>query len=178
VMDSSGKELKQRMIDESLREHFEMANNREFQDLSKYPQKPSLTIHSYDFSSHIKELVDKFTPMLGSKKFFVCGKRKSNACRRKQLSKRRSQFTGVTRNSINYQTLVVIDGKKTYVGSFPEEKHAAITFDFYSMLLRERKATTNFSYTADEINAMMGHFLQNDGVFDPSAFSYKFVQLD
>lgn len=94
-------------------------------------------------------------------------------CASKGRSKRRCKYTGVTKNSSNYQTLIVIDGKKTYVGSYTMEILAAYTFDFYSLLLHSVRAKTNFSYTADEVMEMLANFKAHDNKFDPYDYFYR-----
>ena len=129
--------------------------------------KGAKCIETYDFDIQIEKLLKLLSPQFGSMTYFSIGKKKSQACKSKIVSKRRSVYTGVTKNSSNYQTLIVINGKKTYVGSFTKEILAAITFDFYSLLLHLEKATTNFSYTADEIMVMIENFKSHGNKFDP-----------
>lgn len=139
-------------------------------DSRRVHQKDTRSIHTYDFSKNIAKLMDLLMPKLGTGRPFVSCKRKAQAWKAKNVSKRRSRFTGVTRNSINYQTLIVIKGKKTYVASYPSELYAAVTFDFYSLILHGARATTNFTYTADDVKQMIDSFINNDNVFDPSGF--------
>ena len=49
------------------------------------------------------------------------------------------------------------------------EEYAAVTFDFYSLLLHGTKATTNFSYTPDDVMKMLEVYKYNDK-FDPERF--------
>ena len=133
--------------------------------------KDQRSIHSHDFSDKVCKLYSKLSTLLHSSKPFVTKKKKSQACKRKGLSKRRSQFTGVTRNSANYQTLIVIEGKKTYVDSFADELLAAVTFDFYSLLLHGDRATTNFTYSAEEVREMLDSFMAAGQKFNPRAFA-------
>ncbi|CAI2385932.1 unnamed protein product [Moneuplotes crassus] len=138
-------------------------------------QKQVKTIHTYDFSKHQQKLKAKLYPLLGTGLAFATAKKKANLCKSKKVSKRRSKYTGVTKNSINYQTLIVIGGKKTYVGSFPLELDAAITFDFYSMMLHSDKAPTNFAWKAEDILEMVESFNLNRGVFEPARFHSKLI---
>lgn len=136
-------------------------------------QRQVKTIHTFDFTKDQDKLKSKLYPLLGTGAPFVRAKKKASVWKGKKVSKRRSRFTGVTKNSINYQTLIVVGGKKTYVGSYPLEVDAAITFDFYSLMLHKEKASTNFSWRAEDIFEMMDSFNWNDGVFDPTKFHYK-----
>jgi hypothetical protein len=130
-------------------------------------QRPVRTIHKFDFPSEAEKLRMRLYPMIGMNKTFVKAKKKSNPCTRKVISKRRTRFTGVTKNSSNYQTLIVLRGKKIYVGSYPSEIDAAITFDLYSLVMHGERATTNFNWKADQIVEMLNLFIENDGVFEP-----------
>ena len=76
----------------------------------------------------------------------------------------------MTKNSSNYQTLIVVNGRKIYVGSYPMEEYAAVTYDFYSLLLHGPKATTNFSYTPDDVMKMLEVYEYNDHKFEPERF--------
>ena len=133
------------------------------------------TINTFDFSKNGERLKAKLEPLSGTGEYFIFGKKKAQACKAKKISKRRSRFTGVTRNSINYQTLIVVKGKKTYVGSFPLEIHAAITFDFYSILLHGEKASTNFSWRCEDVVQMIDSFNGHEGHFKPEEFEYKIM---
>ena len=85
-------------------------------------------------------------------------KRKSNNAQLKGVSARRSKFIGVSKNGLSFQVLIAIDKKKTYLGSFDIEQEAALTFDFYSILLHSIEANTNYSYTAFSINEMIKNY--------------------
>uniref|UniRef100_A0A7S3J000 Uncharacterized protein n=1 Tax=Euplotes harpa TaxID=151035 RepID=A0A7S3J000_9SPIT len=132
--------------------------------------KGAKCIEVQDFEENIETLLSLLSSQLGSVTYFSVAKKKSQACKRKIVSKRRSQYTGVTKNSSNYQALIVINGKKTYVGSYTQEILAAITFDFYSMLLHNKKAMTNFSYTADDVLKMVENFRAHGNKFNPYDF--------
>jgi hypothetical protein len=129
--------------------------------------KPVRTIHKYDFTTEAEKLRMRLYPMVGTARPYVKARKKSKACTRKIISKRRSKFTGVTKNSANYQTLIVLKGKKIYVGSYPLEINAAITFDLYSLIMHGDKATPNFDWTVDQIIEMLNNFIDNKGVFEP-----------
>lgn len=140
------------------------------ENIESVPVKQARTIHAFNFSDKLYKLNCKLSTHFGSNMPFIEGKKKSQACKTKGISKRRTRFTGVTRNSVNYQTLIVVNGKKVYVDSFSDELLAAITFDFYSILLRGEKATTNFTYSAEKVKEMLDHFIANDQKFMPQAF--------
>lgn len=98
---------------------------------------------------------------------FVTAKEKTNACSRNSISRRRCRNIGVTRNSINFQALIVINKKKIYLGSYETEDEAAQVYDFYSLLLNAEKAVTNFTYYPEKIERMIYHFVENESVFIP-----------
>ena len=128
------------------------------------------TIDTYDFTTNIQALIKHLEPVLGTSIVFTRATRKSQIWNARTVSKRRSKYTGVTKNSSNYQTLIVVDGKKIYVGSYPMEEYAAVTYDFYSLLLHGPKATTNFSYTPDDVMKMLEVYEYNDHKFEPERF--------
>ena len=140
-------------------------------EVKQNTRKGTKTIHKYDFSKSIQQLYQTLAPMLGNGLPVTRVAKKSQACATKNISKRRSRFTGVTKNSSNYQTLIVVKGKKIYVESYAKEEHAALTFDFYSMLLHGVKAITNFKYTADIIVSILDAYTANGNSFDPHVVS-------
>lgn len=113
--------------------------------------KSGRSIDSYDFSQNIARLYNILSKHQCLSEWIIRPYKKSRASNSKRVSKRRSKYIGVTRNSRNYQALIVINGKKTYIGSYESELEAAKVFDWYSILLHAKKATTNFSYSGDDI---------------------------
>lgn len=49
--------------------------------------------------------------------------------------KQRSRFIGVSKNGNNWQSLIVINNTKVYLGTYKSQEEAAVTFDFYSMVV-------------------------------------------
>ena len=49
------------------------------------------------------------------------------------LSRRRSNFVGVSKSKYHYQTLITHNRTKKYIGTFLKEEEAAITYDFYAL---------------------------------------------
>ena len=142
------------------------------------PEKSSRKIHSLEFiSEYVSKLHKKLDKLEDTSLMFVTGKKKCQPSKNKSVSKRRSRYIGVTHNSANYQALIVVNRKKIYVDTFAEELLAAITFDFYSMLLHGIKATTNFSYSAEEVKEMLRSFDLYGQVFKPHAFAESKRQL-
>ena len=120
-------------------------------------------IEAIDFTSKIDLLSGIIGGIMNNwdssvEKFIIISKRKPNTPRGKKFSKRRSQYIGVSRNGSSYQVLISVNGRKTYLGSFDNEHEAAVTFDFYSILLHSIEAKTNFSYTAFNILEMIQNY--------------------
>lgn len=82
----------------------------------------------------------------------------------------RSKFIGVSRNGKSWQSLISIRKRKTYIGTFDLERHAGLAFDFYSILLCGLSAVTNFSYTREDVLAMLHNYERNGFKFDPTWF--------
>mmetsp|Transcript_8770 Transcript_8770/g.9958 ORF Transcript_8770/g.9958 Transcript_8770/m.9958 type:complete len:169 (-) Transcript_8770:39-545(-) len=66
-------------------------------------------------------------------------------------SVRRSRYIGVFKNGPNWQALIAIDKKKTYIGTYETELEAAMYFDLISILINGLTALTNFSYSKKDI---------------------------
>mmetsp|Transcript_27958 Transcript_27958/g.32053 ORF Transcript_27958/g.32053 Transcript_27958/m.32053 type:complete len:98 (+) Transcript_27958:345-638(+) len=81
---------------------------------------------------------------------------------------RRSNYIGVSKNGDVWQSLIMIDGKKTYIGSYHTEEEAALSYDFYSMILKQFSAKTNFDYTLMQIRRMVDNYFINGNSLVPS----------
>ena len=79
-------------------------------------------------------------------------------------SGRRSRYTGVSKNNMNWQVLINHENVKKYVGTYPTEIEAAKTYDLYSMAFHGSKAKVNFLYSKEEIIAMIDFFLETGKV--------------
>lgn len=88
-------------------------------------------------------------------------------------SKRRSQYIGVLKNGFRWQVLINAGRTKKYIGTFCEEKEAALVHDFYSIGLNGLKAKTNFSYSQDLVVEMIQNYFETDRMFDPNEFSSR-----
>ena len=87
---------------------------------------------------------------------------------RRANSRRRSDYIGVSKNGPNWQSMISIQKKKIYIGTYQNEREAAIAFDFYSILIHHFDAKTNFNYSKSIIMEMLINFKTNGNVFIPS----------
>ena len=83
---------------------------------------------------------------------------------------RSSNYIGVSKNGENWQVLINCGKFKKYIGTFVSEKHAAITYDFYSICLHQSKAKTNFTYDYQLITEMVESYNSKLNSFDASRF--------
>ena len=120
-------------------------------------------LDTIDFQQNIEALLSTIKRVTNEGKVVVHGKRMSTA--RLLLSSRRSHYTGVFKNGDNWQALISIQKRKTYIGTYTNELEAAKVFDFYSILLNGITATTNFDYTKMDIVEMIENYFSNDGKF-------------
>uniref|UniRef100_A0A7S3JBB2 AP2/ERF domain-containing protein n=1 Tax=Euplotes harpa TaxID=151035 RepID=A0A7S3JBB2_9SPIT len=88
-------------------------------------------------------------------------------------SRKRSSFIGVSKNGHNWQALISVNKRKTYIGSYRSERDAAVAFDFYCILLHSFCAKTNFSYSKTEILDMIANYMSNDDEFKPELFAHN-----
>lgn len=74
------------------------------------------------------------------------------------ISNRRSRYIGVFKNGYNWQTLITVKQKKTYIGTFQSEIYAAKMFDLYSVLTGGFSALTNFDYSVRDTYKMLSEY--------------------
>lgn len=74
--------------------------------------------------------------------------------RRSTNSHRRSSFIGVFKNCQKWQSMIAIDGIKTYIGTYSTQLEAAKAFDYHSILLHGMDAITNFDYCKRSIEEL------------------------
>ena len=80
---------------------------------------------------------------------------KSRHSSKSSKSTRRSRYIGVSKNGDVWQSLIMIDKKKTYIGSYLSEDDAARSYDLYALILKHLSARTNFDYTLPQIRDMV-----------------------
>jgi len=78
------------------------------------------------------------------------------------LSKTRSNYIGVTKNASHWQALISVQKRKTYIGTYSNEREAAVAFDFICILLHKLTAKTNFNYTKGDILSMLDNYERNN----------------
>jgi hypothetical protein len=103
------------------------------------------------------------TPDMGD--YIVQRSKKSRNNAKINSSTRRSHFIGVSKNGDVWQALIMIDKKKTYIGTYHSENEAAVAYDFYAIALKHLGAKTNFDYTLSDIKNMVVNYYNNQGVF-------------
>lgn len=80
---------------------------------------------------------------------------------------RRSKFLGVSKNNNRFQTLINVGSRKQYIGTFWDEKEAALVYDFFAIALKKTRAKTNFHHNNTTISKMIQDYYDNGRVFDP-----------
>jgi hypothetical protein len=82
----------------------------------------------------------------------------SKAIRRHILSQKRSQYIGVSKSGPTWQAIVIVEKRKTYIGTYSTEIEAANAYDMYSLILYGLRAVTNFSYNKHDIIRIVEKF--------------------
>ena len=89
-------------------------------------------------------------------------------------SDRRSRFIGVLKNGHRWQVLINVGKMKKYIGTFWDEKEAALVHDFYCIGINGKRAKTNFKYDSSMLLNMITSYYNSEKVFNPSLFA-RFV---
>ena len=101
---------------------------------------------------------------------YITGRVKPRSSKLDEENNRSSTFIGVSKNGDNWQVLINNGKFKKYIGTYSNEKIAAITYDFYAICLKLSKAKTNFSYSSELITEMIQCYNFNTKKFDASSF--------
>ena len=96
---------------------------------------------------------------------------------RAKASDRRSIFIGVSKNGPSWQSMITVEKRKIYIGTYKTEREAAVAFDFYSILIHTMEGKTNFSYTKGQLYEMINNYNNKKIRFWKliSLVSYKWV---
>jgi hypothetical protein len=135
-------------------------------DKPKTKGKKNLIFNKADFDGKANRLLNVISSVTSSNVTLVVSNKKAES-KEGPLSSKRSSYIGVSLNGPNWQALVTIMKRKTYIGSYKTQHQAAIAFDFYSLLLHSLAAKTNFSYTKEDIYNMLYNFRQNGNALKP-----------
>ena len=81
---------------------------------------------------------------------------------------RGSKFRGISKNGNSWQILVMVNRKKKYLGTLPDEELAARFYDKVAIQNQGVKAKTNFTYSKEEIVEILKleNLIQSRGGFD------------
>ena len=133
------------------------------------PRKKNKLLKSRNICSSLASLEKKINRVIDDKQICVHQSNKSKMNYKSLASGRRSRFIGVSKNGDVWQSLIMIDGKKTYIGSYLTEEEAGMSYDFYSIILKHFSAKTNFEYTVRDIKKMLANYYDNNMELVPSA---------
>lgn len=125
-----------------------------------------LLLDEKDLEKNLNTLLQDLEGVFNPHATIVNGKRKA-AWKANSYSQRRSMYIGVAKNGPNWQALISINKRKTYIGTYRTEFEAAMVFDFYSLMLHSVKAKTNFDYSKDQICQMVMNYRENGNNFLP-----------
>ena len=133
-------------------------------------QNRRVSINDMSLSTLLKKLVDTLNMLSGDFNTIIVFQKKKHE--RRKASDRRSTFIGVSKNGPSWQSMITINKRKTYIGTYKTEREAAIAFDFYSMLIHTMEGKTNFSYTKGQIWEMINNFNENDQILNVYQLSF------
>jgi len=108
---------------------------------------------------NLDDQCDRLETLLNQLKYgveIISGKAKSR--RSSDNNPNRSIYIGVSKNGPNWQALITVHKRKTYIGTYATQIEAAKAFDRYSILLNNLTAKTNFSYTKDDLIGIVSEY--------------------
>lgn len=73
---------------------------------------------------------------------------------KKNIKRRSSNYIGVSKNGLHWQVLINHENNKKYIGTYSTEKEAAIAYDFYAIVLTQRRPKTN----SELVNSMIASY--------------------
>jgi hypothetical protein len=137
----------------------------------KFKTKQTL-LNKYGFQIKATNLLKSLQELKGDEFTYLIEPHKKPEPKNGVPSKTRSSFIGVTKNGWNWQALIAINKRKTYIGTYATEQEAAIAFDFHWILLHQFAAKTNLRYTRQNLIDMISNYVENDNVFSPRSFVF------
>ena len=124
-------------------------------------KKPLENTHLMLKRYHLEVKADKILRLLLSVEsdynLLINGSRKADP-KYGPISNTRSSYIGVSGNGAQWQALITINKRKTYIGSYESEQDAAVAFDFHCILLHSLRAKTNFNYSKANIVSMIANY--------------------
>lgn len=153
-----------------------LQNNKETDINTKFTEEvikpscaPKVAIEKIDFEEKVNQMIDSLDH-IQNPDCIVIKKSVKAMERRNGRNLSRSRYIGVTLKRNSWQALIWVNKKKIYIGSYRNEKDAALAFDFYSIILHGFRATTNFDFKKDAIIKMISNYIQNGRKFNPISF--------
>ena len=138
----------------------------------KYKTSKKNLLSRYDFPAKAETLLDMLSVLsLPEGQPLVTASKKAEP-KRGPICSTRSDFIGVTRNGPQWQSLISVGRRKTYIGSYQTERECAVAFDFHSILLHGLTAKTNFSYSKENMVEMIGQYKQRGNKLSPRTLSF------
>ena len=152
-------------------DHFDIYSAKIFKLGIKHKRKADrfLMLKRANLDKNANKLLTILTMIDSESSVLISGKRKAES-KEGPISDTRSTYIGVSRNGLNWQALISINKRKTYIGSYTSEISAAVAFDFHSILLHFLTAKTNFSYTKEDLISMIINYKENNNSFKVDEF--------
>ena len=110
-----------------------------------------------NLKKNLQELIESIDMIPNPRCVIFTGNQKGS--NRANASIKMTSFIGVSKNGPNWQSLITINKKKTYVGTYMTEIKAAKAYDFYWMVTRWMRAQTNFTYTKEGVHRLIKEFI-------------------
>ena len=140
-----------------------ISSGRKYSDVNKKRRKYNLP----DLSKNLNKILEMVTKC---QTVSFQATTKSSRGLHNGKSTRRSQFIGVLRNGKRWQVLINVGKKKKYIGTYGNEKEAAVVHDFFSIGLNGGSAKTNFDYDQQLVVDMINSYYNNESVFTAANF--------
>jgi len=137
-------------------------------------RKRNKKIFTDSFIKQAKEILPTLLNMPDQDKAIFKRSSKVSVPEGQTLVKERATYIGVSSNGKNWQSLIVIDNTKVYLGTYKTQREAAVMFDFHSIMVKYLKARVNNEYRVKDVIRMIENFLSNDNDFKASEYLNKY----